>query len=310
MKKNVFVSSCGTGNGYATVALKTFFPEFNVVGADINPSNFNASSLYCDEYIQSIEVASDKYTDYLEQVLSTCKPDFFFGFIESDLVKARPVCARLGINFCGPEEPEIFIDKLNYLKLLSDVGILVPKIYSELEPPKVGEKVISKPRSGFGSKGLKVYEFDGSVATKDQVLMEFIQGAEYTVDCFFDKGRKVFESVVRERVEVKSGVCTKARVFRSEEIQTYCEIIASNIGLRGTFCVQFIQNDSGLYLIDVNPRPGAGTSMSMAMGVNFFAANIAYFTGESYEAHLSGNSRDSRSAKEYNVVRVYTDVCL
>jgi hypothetical protein len=62
--------------------------------------------------------------------------------------------------------------------------------------------------------------------------------------------------------------------------------LASSFELRGTFCFQVMMQNEQMVLTDLNPRPGAGTSMSQAYGVDFFAANFALAWHEDFLTYL------------------------
>ena len=75
------------------------------------------------------------------------------------------------------------------------------------------------------------------------------------------------QAVCRERLEVKAGVCTKARVFTDPQIGDLAERLGAGLGLEGAFCFQVMRDAArGWVVTDVNARHGAGSRMSAAVG--------------------------------------------
>jgi carbamoylphosphate synthase large subunit len=83
-------------------------------------------------------------------------------------------------------------------------------------------------------------------------------------------------------------VCTKARLFADERLQELAGAVAAACGLRGTFCLQVMRGRAGRWMVtDVNPRPGGGTAMSVAVGMDFHAAMVAAAWGADGASLLS-----------------------
>ena len=136
-----------------------------------------------------------------------------------------------------------------------------------------------KEDGGFGGRGSKVLQgLDINECPAGKAIYEYITGIEYTVDCF-PCNHDVFTSV-RQRLEVKNGVCTKALIVKDMALNNISLEISEKFKLKHPFCFQVIVNDDGCYLIDVNPRLGAGSAMSAVNGMDFFSAHLALLIGE------------------------------
>lgn len=304
MKNKIYVSSCGTGNAYATIkAIKENFKDLHVIGADINPSHLNASSKLCDDYIISIPIKDDKYPDFLRENFNKYKPLLFFGFIEEDIYIAEKVSRSLDVHIAAPKNVDLYINKSSYLSILKKNQILTPEFGSH--PDLIGnfKKYIIKPINGCGSKGIKIIKDKPSSTNPENLIMQFVSGPEFTIDCFYDDIKGFFTSLARERIEVKEGVCTKARIFQNLEIRELCLKIAILLGLRGTFCIQVINENGKFYVVDVNPRPGSGTEMTKKTGNDFFSANVAYYLGRDYSPYFSKDL-----INDLHVVRVFNEI--
>lgn len=110
----------------------------------------------------------------------------------------------------------------------------------------------------------------------------------------------------RERLEVKAGVSVKARVFDDPELSALAQKLGEELGLTGTFCFQVMRapDAGGWAITDVNPRPGAGTRMTVAAGVDVLAAMMADAWGEDpgvFLGPLAGERFVTRQYTEYAV---------
>jgi predicted ATP-grasp superfamily ATP-dependent carboligase len=123
---------------------------------------------------------------------------------------------------------------------------------------------------------------------------------EITLDTFRGRdGRS--RTVCRERLEVKAGVCTKARLFEDEVLADLGRRVAEGLDIRGSFCMQMMQNpqSNGWEITDVNCRPGAGTRLSAAAGVDVLSAWFADRWGEDPARFLRPLSRECFVVRSY-----------
>jgi hypothetical protein len=133
-----------------------------------------------------------------------------------------------------------------------------------------------KPRMGFGSRGAKkmtVLEARELENPDELVFQELCDGPEVTVEIY--SGLHHIDSICRERIEVKSGVCTKARVYKDDELHAIAASLCKQNDWPVASCLQFMRGKNGNWLLtDVNLRIGAGSSMCSAVGWNLAAASL------------------------------------
>ncbi len=133
------------------------------------------------------------------------------------------------------------------------------------------DKLIVKPRNGRGSNGVLMIKnnIDELEAISDKldktlfVLQEFIAGKEYTADLLCDNNGLLLNIVVRERLNVDSGIAVVAKTVKNERIIEYVEKIQKHIMFRGFNCIQFREENNEFYLTDINPRIGGGSVLSL-----------------------------------------------
>lgn len=306
--KNFLVSSCGAGAAYQTIKALKEGPSPNfLIGIDTSPFELNPSANFVDKYIQVEEWRSPNYINEIEILYRKERVTNFCGFFEKEIALHKRFCEVNGVKTIGARDPSLFLDKPKYLSILSASGISVPHIYDidECGKLKGNQAVIVKPIDGSGSNGVVLKTSVEKDDVRKQMVMEYIDGYEYTIDCFRDTKLDNFYSLSRKRIEVKAGVCVKAEIQFNPTLHELAETTAQLLEIDGVFCIQVIERAGKFYVIDVNSRPGAGTSMSKHAGIDFFRLQAAYLQGAKYPAVLP-----QRTTDPVYVTRVYYDVCI
>ncbi len=101
-------------------------------------------------------------------------------------------------------------------------------------------------------------------AFRTMLLMEFLEGAEYSVDCVGDNGRLVAAVARRKPAQAGSGQLIDMR----PEIVEATAKLAADYGLNGIFNVQFREAGGKPRLLEINPRMSGGIGMACAAGPN------------------------------------------
>ena len=99
---------------------------------------------------------------------------------------------------------------------------------------------------------------------RTMLLMEFLDGHEYSVDCVGDQGRLV-AAVARRKL---SGAGSGQLIDMRPEIIEATSKLASDYGLSGIFNVQFREAASKPRVLEINPRMSGGIGMACAAGPN------------------------------------------
>ena len=99
---------------------------------------------------------------------------------------------------------------------------------------------------------------------RTMLLMEFLEGHEFSVDCVGDNGRLVTAVARRKLPQSGSGQLID---MRSEIIEATTKL-AADYGLNGIFNVQFREAAGKPRLLEINPRMSGGIGMACAAGPN------------------------------------------
>ncbi len=244
-----------------------------------------AAAALADEYLQSPFVADEAYADWLAKALRDTGASLYVPLIDEDIAIASRLAGegRVGTaRIAAPqvESARICWDKLATSTWLRERRLPTAETWVPSAAPRSGRSLVVKSRYGQGSGGFRVLgeseELDALESVDDYVVQAFCERPEVTVDVFLARDGGVFRAACRERIETKAGVCTKARVFESQELARLAEEVARGLGLIGGSCIQVMRDDGGDWAVtDVNARPGAGSRLSTAAGVDILGAVYA-----------------------------------
>jgi len=313
-RKVIWVGTAGTGAAYGIVLSirAEFGDQYRLVASDINPAHLVATSALVDEYIQVPPVRDAAFSQLMLSRLGETKAALYVPILDEEIVwaAAQRDAGQLphGLDVIAPPvwSAEICFDKLAAARWLESNGLPSPATSAIATTPWPGAACFVKPRFGRGSIGARLIRSDGEyllacASGEDLVVQELCNGPEITVDVFASPTR--VRAVARERLEVKSGVCTKARIFDDPELEALAMRLAHGLELRGVFCFQVMRSvaEGEWRVTDINPRSGAGTRLTVAVGVEILAAAIADRFGVDFSEMLPALD------DEHFVVRQYTE---
>ena len=283
----ILLTAVGTQTSYnAVAALRGLLepqgaPHF-IVGADTNARHLLAASPQIDAFEAAPAAADAGFAEWLKQTIARHQIDTYFPVIDSEIAIAanlRESGTLPGVCVVAPgaASAAIAYDKWAAFQLFSAAHIATPTCW--IDPALVDpalDRVLIKPRAGFGSRGVRVDDARNVELQDGEMAQQLCVGPEITVDAFHDSRTGLVRVLARERLEVKAGVCTKARIHESAELQALTQQLLSVWPYEGSFCYQLMRDCIGgqWQIIDLNSRPGAGTAMSAALDNHFFAAHF------------------------------------
>ena len=283
----ILLTAVGTQTSYnAVAALRGLLEQPGaahfIVGADTNPRHLLAASPQIDVFETAPAAADPAFVDWLKRTVVRHQIDTYFPVIDSEIAIAanlRESGALPAVCVVAPSawSAAIAFDKWDAFKLFSAAHIATPTCW--LDPAFIDpalDRVLIKPRAGFGSRGVRISSPQNLNLSTDEMAQQFCIAPEITVDAFHDSRTGLVRVLARERLEVKAGVCTKARIHESAELHALTQQLLSVWPYEGSFCYQVMRDSIGgqWQIIDLNSRPGAGTAMSAALENHFFAAHF------------------------------------
>lgn len=309
----VWLGSAGTGTafGLAQTLRERWGSGVRIVAADIREAHLVATSLLADDFRQVPLTADAGFADVLRSGLREAGVTHYQPILDEEILLAATLRAAgsLGdvVVFAPPiRGARLCLDKLEGARWMDEVRIPTPPTVAAKDARWQGVPMFAKPRHGRGSLGARPIgderAFDALASVEDfedLILQPRCEGPELTVDAVHVGGTT--RAVARERLEVKAGVCTKARVFEDERLEELAHLLALGLGIEHAFCFQVMRLGGDWVVTDLNARPGAGTRLTVAAGVDVLGAMFAYHFGEPF-GHLLGKLPHERF-----VVRQYAE---
>lgn len=303
-KQVLLITAAGTGVGWAyALTLSQQFPEAGLVTADTNPAAWCSAAQFAQHHEQWASFTADAaYIARLNSLIAQHGVTHYVPIIDPEIDFAARHRAEIDCEVLSP--PAAFtalaLAKDRYHAALGALGIDSPRTLSRAEIA-AGQAGIAKCPGSFGGRATwpidRPEQLDALPA--DAFVQESLPGSEFTADCFPLPDGGVFVSV-RERVETKSGVCTKARIAPNPTMQDMAERLVRGFALRTPFCFQAMSDGARrLAVTDINPRLGAGTLMSAANGGDFFGAHLASVFGQPLDGRLQRHHERCSVTRQY-----------
>lgn len=213
----------------------------------------------------------------LSQLIEKENISYVFSTMDEVLYILKKSEKFIGANVIGPplETIEIANNKektYNYFQSY----IRVPRIVKS-KPKKEEYPLFLKPKVGYGSRGTHIIESEEDLIywnhkCTDHLLVEYLPGEEYTIDCFTSsKGELLYCSPRgRDRVRIGISVSTSfASIEIREELQPIAKKINESIELRGAWFFQMKRAKSHeLCLLEIGLRIAGSSSLNRLRDVN------------------------------------------
>ncbi|HBI33708.1 MAG TPA: carbamoylphosphate synthase large subunit short form [Candidatus Moranbacteria bacterium] len=269
--KNVLVFPCGSEIGLEIGRSLEFSKDFNLYGA----SSVDDHGLFVYEnYISKIPfVEDDNFIDAICEVVKKYKIDFIFPAHDSVVLNLSQNQERIGaIVVTSPFKTcKICRSKKDTYELFKNI-IDTPIVFNIEDNLKF--PIFLKPNIGQGSKGTfkanNIEEVRFSIRRDASLmLLEYLPGKEYTIDCFTNKEGVLLFAQGRERVRVSNGISVNSRLENNEIFLEIANKINSTLVFRGVWFFQLKERADGkLVLLEISPRVAGTMSLSRVRGVN------------------------------------------
>ena len=312
--RKIMILSGGTGSAWHIAnVVKKFFKNVKLYICDVNPKHLVHSSIMADEYFQIPFIKDSNYENHMYKLFEDTGIDILMPLIDDDVIifcKDNEILQKLNILSTAPNSnvSDTLTNKKNLNAFLNKIAVDTPRLYSLKDVAKSKETYFVKDVIGYGSKNS--FKETGNKIDIDEnevIIQEMCQSPEITVDVL--KHNDKIYTICRKRIEIKSGVTVKAKVYYDSEIQNIIEKISKHVEFPNVFCVQFMKNKFDKWtLTDFNLRPGAGTAMSSAVGFELIRAALAIWLKEDNEELIT--SLLNYPEKHKYILRAYEEIVI
>lgn len=167
------------------------------------------------------------------------------------------------------------------------------KVYDS-EPQDDVFPVFVKPKKGQGSfNSFKLNTLNEYISFFSQnklenfVVMEYLSGQEFTIDCFSDKGNVLYFGA-RTREKTTRGISIQSTFVSdknlNEYFKKYAQIISQNLTMHGVWFYQMkFDKNNQLKLLEIGPRVSGTMMLNRVRGVNFIELALYQKLGFSIE---------------------------
>lgn len=267
----------------------------NVLAADCSPL---APALYFADGHAIVPRISEG-SDYVEAIVDICRNEdisLVVPTIDTELqlladnreyIESRGGCKVL---ISDPEVVRICRNKIKTQMFFEEHGFLVPHLYidKELERGDYEFPLFIKPLDG--SSSIDAYKVESEEELRmymdliDKPMVQaYMEGEEYTIDCFLDFDSNLLSLVPRIRIATRSGEIAKGKVVRDEEIYRDVSRLMAELKPIGHITVQCRKTKRGIEYIEINPRFGGGAPMSIMAGADSCEKLYRLLRGEKLE---------------------------
>lgn len=323
-KKNILVFPCGSEIGldiYSSVCYSTYF---HLIGGS---SVDDHGRFVYEDYIPDIPfVNTPEFISAMQRIVKERQIEAIYPAMDIAITVLKEHEEEIGCRVVASpvETTRICLSKENTYAMLKDI-VNIPKIYIPSNISKDSFPVFAKPKIGYGAKGTKKLnnqeEVDSFVKGKKNLLiLEYLPGEEYTVDCFTSKEGQLLYSAARKRNRIKDGISVNTYFVKNQdEFSTIADKINSKIKFRGAWFYQVKRDKNGeLCLLEIASRLGGSSLLSRAIGVNFallslfdiFDYNVSVQKNDYYVELDRALENKYKTDLEYSAVYCDYDDCL
>lgn len=201
-------------------------------------------------------------------------------------------------------------DKRRFIETCQRLGLPVPFTWPRGQSPDRWPAFARPTRAAGGAGAVRVadqraLECLRASAGEDLFIQELVSSPEYSIDVLSDFDAQPLQAVARRRVQIRAGESSVSRVERRPELESMSMRLCAAIGLVGHAVVQAFDDErSGPRFIEVNPRFGGASNLSIAAGLDSPARLLALL-GDDASARAPRPIRD-----HFAMLRFSQDVLL
>jgi carbamoyl-phosphate synthase large subunit len=287
----VLVTGVGGPSGISILRALQDAP-LTLLGGDIDPY---AAGLYLlDATRRSILPRGDdpRFTD---DVLARCEReaiDVLVPTVDSELLplaRRRDEFAAAGVTLvlASVATLEVCLDKWALAERCHGRvrGPATVVVDAAFDPQAIPLPAIVKPRSGSGSRGIRLLENRAELEALERdgtlLVQEHLPGPEYSLDVLARADGHVAAVVPRERLKVDSGIAVTGRTLKDDALDTFARAVARAIELTTVANVQVKIDAAGEpALLEVNARFPGTMPLTVAAGVDMPRLAVMEALGE------------------------------
>lgn len=290
--KNILVFPCGSEIALEIYRSLRYSTHFKLIGAN---SLDDHGKFVFESYIGGVPfITNPDIIPTLRKIVQEYQIDAIYPAMDSVIAYLKSHEKELGCKVIAPDSfvTNTCLSKLKTYQTLQGI-IPVPHLYKVDNLPPF--PVFLKPEIGYSAHGTK------KVSNREELIkhleeeptsliMDYLPGEEYTVDCFTDRKRQLLFMGARIRKRISNGISVNTLPYDGDldEFKDIVKAINAAIPMRGAWFVQLKRDKNGkLVLMEIAARFGGSSSLFRARGVNF--ASLTLFDAFDYDVSICAN---------------------
>lgn len=294
MSEAILVTSIGSKLPLLRVlksARDVYHRELKIIGADSDVTALAKEKVELFWQMPPLEsigldgILAFSFNNNVRYIIPTRDADLLF------FAHHKPALTSHGISvFVADEQSVAFCyDKLRFFEE-DDSGWAIPT-FSDVNAVQ-STRVVVKERFGAGSENIllnapKSEALDFSKRLNNAIFQPYIEGKEYSVDCYVDMLNVCRAAVTRSRDVIVDGESQVTTVTNDAPLARKVAVFAEKHKLQGHSVSQVIQNQEGTYLIECNARFGGASTLSEHLGMKSFLWFLCEANDQRFEVSLN-----------------------
>ncbi|MFT0531232.1 ATP-grasp domain-containing protein [Castellaniella hirudinis] len=276
MKKRLLVFPCGSEIGLEIHRALRYSTHFDLIGAS---SVDDHGRFVYENYVGGLPFHDHPdFAARLTEIVQAQRIDALYPTMDAVADTVQHLAAHLGIRAIGsgPETTRLCASKrLTYAAL--DGLIPIPSRYPDIAGIPA-YPVFIKPDRGYGSRhAARADDADDAVALlarrpgQDMLILEYLPGREWTVDCFSDRHGALLFHAARGRDRISNGISvrTSPDAAFADLFANWATIINRTLRPRGAWFFQAKLGQDGCpKLLEVAARFAGSSALQRGLGVN------------------------------------------
>lgn len=320
-KKNVLVFPGGTEIGLEICKSLQYCKDIKLFSAGSNVSN-HAPFIFQNHFVIP-DIYSVNWIEAINEIIAAHAIDYIFPAYDDVILTLAQNSEKIKAKIISSPLTTCSICRLKSFTYDKFKGLLpVPVIYKT--PSEIRNfPVFVKPDRGQGSQDANKVQNERTLAVLTEnnpglIIMEYLPGKEYTIDCFTERSKGLLFCNGRERVRIKSGISMNSRPVDSAkqaEFRKMADTISKELEFHGAWFFQVKEADSGfLKLLEIGPRISGTMATNRALGVNFPLLSIYEAEGTQIDIMTNSCSLEidraliNRYKHDISYTKVYVDL--
>ena len=287
-KKRVLVYPCGTEIGLEIYKSACRSTHFELIGES---SSYDHGRFVFKNHIDYLPFITDESgladIEAFAWQIKEYNIDFIYPAMDGVVYKFAEYRHLFDCEIIAPDfdTASVTRSKLRTYQMLKDV-VPVPRLYDAADQA-LAFPLFLKPDVGQGSVGAskvgsrqELDYFLSKSADQNMLLMEYLPGEEFTVDCFTNSEGGLVYAGARRRKRIKSGISVNAVAVRDEELVRLAQAVGRAIPQKGGWFFQVKSREDGSYvLLEVASRIAGASSFTRSLGVNLPLLTLHLYNG-------------------------------